>query len=111
AHDLPLEDAEVDAAFAHMVLQYLAKPASALAEMHRIVRPGGSIMLVDFVRHDLDWMRNELGVESLGFELDQVRDWLEGLGMMDITIQVDPPATKARDLPSTFIASARKAQA
>ncbi len=111
AHDLPLEDAEVDAAFAHMVLQYLAEPATALAEMHRIVRPGGSIMLVDFVRHDLDWMRNELGVESLGFELDQVRGWLEALGMTDIAIQVDPPATKARDLPSTFIASARKTQA
>lgn len=111
AHALPLEDAEVDAAFAHMVLQYLSEPTAAVREMHRIVRVGGSIMLVDFVRHDLDWMRNELGVQSLGFETDEVRAWLEELGMTDITIQVERPATKGRDLPSTFIASARKASA
>ena len=41
AADLPLEEASVDAAFAHMVLHYLPSPADAVAEMGRIVRPGG----------------------------------------------------------------------
>ncbi|MFT5444271.1 MAG: DNA-binding transcriptional ArsR family regulator, partial [Myxococcota bacterium] len=68
---LPLEDAEVDASFAHMVLQYLEQPKAALTEMCRITRVGGSLMLVDFVHHDLEWMRDELGVKSLGFEVDQ----------------------------------------
>lgn len=108
AHALPLADGEVDAAFAHMVLQYLARPADALAEMQRVVRPGGSIMLVDFVQHDLEWMRDELGVESLGFDIEQIRSWLEGIGLLDIQIQLQPPATKARNIPSTFIASARR---
>ena len=109
AHALPLGDAEVDAAFAHMVLQYLSEPAVALSEMHRIVRPGGTITLVDFVQHDLVWMREELGVKSLGFEVSQIRSWLEAIGMIDIVIQVEAPATKGRDLPSTFVASARRA--
>jgi len=109
AHALPLADGEVDAAFAHMVLQYLARPADAIGEMRRVVRPGGSIMLVDFVRHELEWMREELGVESLGFEVEQVRSWLEGIGLTDIQIQIQAPATKGRDIPSTFIASARRA--
>ncbi|MCP5045375.1 MAG: metalloregulator ArsR/SmtB family transcription factor [bacterium] len=108
-HDLPLEDHEVDATFAHMVLQYLANPADAVAEMHRIVRPGGSIIVVDFVRHDLDWMREELGVQSLGFEIDQVRSWYDSLAMTDISIHTQDPATRVRDLPSTFIAAARRA--
>jgi len=29
--------------------------------------------------------------------------------MIDIVIQVEAPATKGRDLPSTFVASARRA--
>jgi len=108
AHALPIADGEVDAAFAHMVFQYLAKPAEALAEMRRIVRPGGAIMLVDFVRHDLEWMREELGVQSLGFDIEQIRDWLERCELSEIQIQVQPPASKNRDIPSSFIASARR---
>ncbi len=110
AHALPLEDSEVDAAFAHMVLQYLADPGQALAEMHRGVRPGGTLVVVDFVAHELSWMRDELGVQNLGFEEDEVRGWYEGLGATDIAITTHDPATRGRDLPSTFIATARKAR-
>jgi ubiquinone/menaquinone biosynthesis C-methylase UbiE/DNA-binding transcriptional ArsR family regulator len=105
---LPLEDAEVDASFAHMVLQYLEQPKAALTEMCRITRVGGSLMLVDFVHHDLEWMRDELGVKSLGFEVDQIQTWFEEIGMVDIRIHVEAPATKGRDLPSTFTASGRR---
>jgi ubiquinone/menaquinone biosynthesis C-methylase UbiE/DNA-binding transcriptional ArsR family regulator len=108
AHALPLADGEVDAAFAHMVFQYLTRPADALGEMKRIVRPGGAVVLVDFVRHDLEWMREELGVESLGFEVEQIRSWFDRIELTDVHIQVQPPATKGRDIPSTFIASARR---
>jgi len=111
AHALPLEDREVDAAFAHMALQYLANPADALAEMHRIVRPGGSIVVVDFVRHELAWMREELGVQSLGFELEAIQAWLESVQAIDIEIRTHEPSTKGRDLPTTFIAVARRASA
>ncbi len=108
AHALPLEDGEVDAAFAHMVLQYLARPEVGISEMCRVIRPGGSIVVVDFVQHDLDWMREELGVKSLGFEVEQIRHWISDLGMVDVQIQVEAPAAKGRDLPSTFIATARR---
>ncbi|MFT5442573.1 MAG: hypothetical protein ACI8W3_001617, partial [Myxococcota bacterium] len=77
-------------------------------EMCRITRVGGSLMLVDFVHHDLEWMRDELGVKSLGFEVDQIQTWFEEIGMVDIRIHVEAPATKGRDLPSTFTASGRR---
>jgi SAM-dependent methyltransferase len=107
AHALPLSDAEVDAAFAHMVLQYLPSPAEAVAEMIRVVRPGGLLVVVDFVKHDLEWMREELGVKSLGFELDTVREWLDLPALQSPKIQVEGGN---RDLPSTFIASARRSE-
>jgi ubiquinone/menaquinone biosynthesis C-methylase UbiE/DNA-binding transcriptional ArsR family regulator len=107
AHRLPIADAEVDAAFAHMVLQYLASPCEAVGEMARIVRAGGAIVVVDFLRHDQEWMREELGVVSLGFELDEVRGWFEDAGLPSVRFETFAPVTRNRDLPATFIASAR----
>ena len=111
ASALPLEDCEVDAAFAHMMLQYLDRPGDAVQEMQRVVRPGGRIVIVDFVRHDLEWMRRELGVVSLGFEPDEISHWFERAGLLELRVQVEESAPRDRDLPSTFIASARVAEA
>ena len=109
AADLPLDDACVDGAFAHMVLHYLPSPADALAEMARIVKPGGVVVVVDFVEHDREWMREELGVQWLGFPPDEVRGWLERAGLAGARIEREDPGDRGRDLPATFIASARRA--
>ncbi|WP_285680848.1 methyltransferase domain-containing protein [Actinoplanes sp. NBRC 103695] len=47
AHELPLDDASVDRARVDRVLQHLADPERALAELHRVVRPGGTVVLAD----------------------------------------------------------------
>jgi ArsR family transcriptional regulator len=106
---LPLADDEADAAFAHMVLQYLEAPAVAIAEMVRVVRPGGTLVIVDFVTHDRTWMRQELGVARLGTEPDDVARWLEEAGAEQITIERSEPITRNADLPDTFVASGRVA--
>ncbi len=108
ASALPLEDGEVDAAFAHMVLQYLASPTEALSEMARIVRPAGRVVVIDFVRHDREWMREELGVQWLGFPTDEIHEALETAGLVDVHIAVQASAARGADLPETFIASATK---
>ena len=73
ASALPLSDGEVHAAFAHMVLHYLPSPAEAIREMARVVSDAGVVTIVDFVSHDHEWMREELGVAWLGFEPDEWR--------------------------------------
>lgn len=108
ANALPLVDAEVDAALAHMVLQYLPAPAEAVREMARITRRGGRIVIVDFVRHHQDWMRHELGVQWLGFAPEEVEGWLSGAGLFDVRVSVHEARGRGRDLPATFIASARR---
>ncbi|MEV6924842.1 methyltransferase domain-containing protein [Dactylosporangium sp. NPDC051485] len=47
AHALPLGDASIDRARADRVFQHLADPAQALAELRRVVRPGGLVALAD----------------------------------------------------------------
>jgi ArsR family transcriptional regulator len=105
---LPLADAEVDAALAHMVLHYLPAPADAIREMARVVRPGGTVVVVDFVRHEAEWMRDELGVVWLGFAPAQVVEWFRAAGLERARIEEMPARSASRDLPATFIASARK---
>jgi ArsR family transcriptional regulator len=108
AQALPLRDAEVDAAFAHMVLHYVPQPGEAIREMARVVKPGGRIVLVDFVRHEAEWMRDELGVLWLGFASDEIEAWFAAAGLHAARIEQLPSPSPGRDLPATFIASARK---
>ena len=111
AEALPLADGEVDAAFAHMVLQYLEAPEPAIGEMARGVRPGGRVVVIDFVAHDHAWMRDELGVRHMGFSPDAIGGWLRRAGLEDVHVQVQPEATRGADLPETFVASGRRPEA
>ena len=105
---LPLENDELDAAFAHRVLHYLPSPADAIREMARVVKPGGQVVVIDFVRHEHEWMRQELGVHWLGFDLAEVETWFDAAGLVDGQTETHGPGSTARDLPATFIASARR---
>lgn len=107
AHALPLEDESVDAAFAHMVLHSLEEPSRAIEEMARIVRPGGQVILVDFLAHDHTWMEKDLGLLWLGFEPDTLRVWIESAGLEPPRIRHYESDAK-RDLPASFVASTRK---
>ena len=50
AKSLPVEDASFDAALCVQVLEYVPDVDAALAEMHRVLRPGGRVAL-----WDVDW--------------------------------------------------------
>jgi ArsR family transcriptional regulator len=108
ANALPLADAEVDATFAHMVIHYLPSPADAIREMARVVKPGGVVVIVDFVAHDHEWMRQELGVTWLGFPPPEVESWFAEAGLQGFRLEQHTDLSGGRDLPATFIASARR---
>jgi ubiquinone/menaquinone biosynthesis C-methylase UbiE len=49
ADELPLEDASVDAAVASLVLCSVPDQSSALAELHRVIKPGGELRFYEHV--------------------------------------------------------------
>jgi ubiquinone/menaquinone biosynthesis C-methylase UbiE len=83
---LPLGDDAVDAVFANMYLHHIVEPPLALAEMRRILKPGGRLVLTDLDAHDHAWMREEMADVWLGFDRAQVRRWLEAAGFREVAV-------------------------
>ncbi len=78
---LPIASRSVDAAFAALVLHHAPSPARAIAEMARIVRPGGALVVVDLVAHGHEWLRKEHGDLWLGFAREEMLGHFERAGL------------------------------
>jgi len=81
---LPLESRSADAAFCVMVLHFLPDPARAIADLCRIVRPGGTVILVDLVEHKQQWMREQMAHQWLGFDRGSIQEWFRGAGATSV---------------------------
>lgn len=77
---LPLRDDEADVVILSMVLHHLASPQAALLETSRILKPGGKIIIADFMQHEKEDMRREYRDLWLGFLPKQVKTWLKQAG-------------------------------
>ncbi|MDD4952654.1 MAG: metalloregulator ArsR/SmtB family transcription factor [Desulfovibrionaceae bacterium] len=77
---LPLRDQEVDCAVMSMVLHHLFIPRAALDEAARVLRPGGTLVVADLDKHELEDMRSQYGDHRLGFERAELVGLLQGAG-------------------------------
>jgi ubiquinone/menaquinone biosynthesis C-methylase UbiE len=92
---LPLQDGEVDAAFANMYLHHCPDPQEAIREMVRILRPGGRLVITDMDTHTNEWLKTEMADVWLGFERDQVRTWFEQAGLVNVIVDDTGQACQA----------------
>jgi len=81
---LPLQDGEVDAAFANLVWHHVPDDDAAAREVFRVVRPGGHVVVSDLMPHESDWMRERMGDLRLGLKPDQVVGSLARAGFKDL---------------------------
>jgi len=58
------------------VLHHAARPQDALVAAARLLRPGGHLIVVDYVPHDDEAMRDQ-GDVWLGFEPAKLRGWID----------------------------------
>lgn len=105
---LPIADRAVDAAVLTLVLHHIADVPAALRECARILRTdrgGGTLMVIDMVRHDRTEYRATMGHKHLGFTRDQIIEWLIAAGLHNprwIHLHTDAAAKG----PGLFIATA-----
>jgi SAM-dependent methyltransferase len=84
---IPVEDARFDRILFNQVLEHVNDPPAVLAELHRVLKPGGQMLCTcplffhehqkpyDFFRYTKDGLRYLF--EQAGFEVQRIA-WLEG---------------------------------
>jgi ArsR family transcriptional regulator len=77
---IPLAAGSVDLALLSQALHHAEDPRRALAEAHRILRPGGRILILDLKAHRFEKARELYADRWLGFAPNDLCDWLEAAG-------------------------------
>jgi ArsR family transcriptional regulator len=106
---LPIDDARLDAATMMLVLHYVSEPARALAEVSRVLKPGGRLILVDMLPHDRDSYRQQMGHVWLGFAEEQISGLIKEAGFAKIRIVPLAPDARAKG-PGLFVATCEKGE-
>ena len=98
AKGLPFEDNAFDAVFSHNMLHHLTEPQKMLAEIKRVVKSDGSIIIRDLIRHSK--LMNAVCVDLLGINYNKIQkeeyrksilaalskqEWLELMNKMDLS--------------------------
>ncbi len=111
---IPLPDAALDGAFANMYLHHAPDPLEAINEMIRLLKPGGVLCITDLDTHNHEWQREQMADLWLGFEREQIKQWLTlaGLEQVDVdcaegTCKACGPNGEVEPL-SIFVATGRK---
>lgn len=77
----PVERGRFDLVTIHQVLHYSDEPHVVLNEAARALRAGGTLLLVDFASHDLEFLRDKHAHQRLGFSDEQIISWFKDAGL------------------------------
>ncbi len=105
---LPIDDGKVDVALFSQSLHHAQHPARAVAEAHRILVPGGRVLILDLVRHHFEEARELYADLWPGFTAVELRRYLRQAGFDGIETSVVHREPEAPHF-ETILASARRA--
>ncbi len=104
---LPIESGELDVAMLSLVLHHSPEPPRALAEVGRVVRTRGRVLVVDMLPHDREEYQQQMGHVWLGFSESQITRLLAGAGFENVRVRMLPVDPDAKG-PALFAAIAVK---
>ena len=83
ADDLPLEDGTYDAVVCTQVLEHVAEPGDVLAELFRILKPGG----VAYVTVPLAWEEHEAPYDFFRYTRFGLAHLMTGAGFQEVVVE------------------------
>src|SRR6266567_1298691 len=87
AERLPLATGSVDVAMCHMLLHHVVSPRTVLAELRRVVRPGGYVLIIDAHTHKHQWTPEAFGDLHYGTDLRKVQKHMSALQMKTLLVE------------------------
>jgi ubiquinone/menaquinone biosynthesis C-methylase UbiE len=102
---LPIDDGRLDAATLMLVLHHVPEPERALADVARVLKPQGRVIVVDMLPHDRESYRQQMGHVWLGFSDEHVRRMFQEAGFEKVRVVAIPPDPRAKG-PGLFVATA-----
>lgn len=103
---VPLPDKSTDLVLLSQALHHAENPAHALAEAHRILRPGGRVLVLDLREHGESWVRSRLGDKWFGFSERQLEALLVQAGFTNTAVRIG--ARRTGDPFTVLIAAGEK---
>jgi ubiquinone/menaquinone biosynthesis C-methylase UbiE len=97
----------VDLALFSQALHHAASPGKALAAAHKILKPGGRLMVLDLLSHSFEQARTLYAHVWLGFSEVELVRLIEKAGFKDVEVSVVSREAKAPHF-QTVLATARK---
>ena len=80
----PVEDGSVDLAFFSQSLHHALHPQAAVAAAHRLLKPGGRIVILDLKKHSFEQARELYADTWLGFSEVELRGFLSAAGFGEV---------------------------
>ena len=84
----PIEPGSVDLVVLSQALHHAEEPAKAIASAHKILRPGGQIMILDLLKHNFEKAHELYGDRWLGFAESDLHRWLEKDGFKKVEVSI-----------------------
>lgn len=85
--NLAIFDESLNVVFINMALHHIKNAKKAIAEMYRVLKKDGVVVISDVREHNGEWAKEEMFDEWLGFSKEQMTNWLEDAGFQNIEIE------------------------
>jgi len=86
--EVPLPDRSVDLAILSQALHHANHPQAAVNEAHRILHPGGQVLVLDLKEHSFEKARELYGDVWLGFKESALHGFLKKAGFQQVEVSV-----------------------
>jgi ubiquinone/menaquinone biosynthesis C-methylase UbiE len=83
---IQLEDKAIDYALANMYLHHVEQPAKAIAEIYRILKPSGKLVITDLDEHNHTFLKTEHHDRWMGFDRKAIENWYKAAGFKNVKI-------------------------
>lgn len=80
----PIDDGSVDLVVFSQALHHATHPDRALCEARRIIRPGGTLLVLDLLQHSFEKARELYADVWLGFSEAKLAGWIEAAGFQSV---------------------------